>query len=173
MACPTNETLILHHDGELSARERAVVDAHLSTCATCKAVLSGLSAVSTLTRDALDAELDAVSFAGFTQRVMHGIEEERPVALGERVRVWLEEFMANRRRVWVPALAMAVALAMFGGFWELRPPPAPPEFGGSSVVSINAGPSAIVFDIPSQDGLSSTAVVWVNDEEPAEGGSGT
>jgi anti-sigma factor RsiW len=172
VVCPTNETLILHDDGELSAGERVAIDAHLCTCATCDAVLSGLRAVSSLTRGALDAELAEVSFAGFTQRVMHGIEEERPVALVERVRVWLEEFVANRRRVWVPAVAFAVVLALLGGFWELRPPP-PPEPGGSSVVSIRAEASAIVFDIPSQDGLSSTAVVWVNDEEPAEGGSGT
>lgn len=172
MAHPTNETLILHHDGELGARDRAVVDAHLSTCATCKAVLAGLSAMSAFTQDALEAELDAVNFGGFSQRVMRGIQQERPVALGERVRVWFEEFMANRRRVWVPALALALVLVSFGGFWELRPPPPAPEPGGSSVVSINAD-AAIVFDIPSQDGLSSTAVVWVNDEEPAEGGSGT
>lgn len=173
MACPTNETLILHHDGELPARERAAIEAHRRSCATCDAALTGLSFARSLTRDALEAELAEVSFAGFTQRVMRGIEVERPVALGERVRVWVEEFMANRRRVWVPAVAFAVLLAMLGGFYELRPAPAPPEVGGSSVVSIRAGTSAIVFDIPSQDGLSSTAVVWVNDEDPAEGGSGT
>lgn len=173
MACPTNETLILFHDGESSARERASLESHVRSCARCTAVLEGLSAVSALTRDAVEAELEEVNFGGLTARVMRGIETERPVALRERVRVWLEEFVANRRRVWVPAVAFAVVLAMLGGFWEMRPAAVPPDPGGSSVVSIRATSSAIVFDIPSKDGLSSTAVVWVNDEEETAGGSGT
>jgi anti-sigma factor RsiW len=173
VGCPTNETLILHHDGELSARDRAVVEAHLPSCHACTNALAGLTSFSALTKGAIDDELDAVSFAGFTQRVMLGIEAERPVALGERIRVWLEEFIANRRRVWVPAAAFALIIAMLGGFWQTRPEPLPPEPGGSAVVSIDASASAIVFDIPSQDGLSSTAVVWVNDEDPSDGGSGT
>ena len=173
MTCPSNETLILLHDGELSARERASVDAHVRSCATCAPILAAMSAVRTLTKDAIEAELEQVSFAWLTARVMVGIGVERPVALGERIRVWLEEFVTNRRRVWVPAMAFSVLLAMLGGFYEMQPQPAPPDPGGSSVVSIRGTSAAIVFDIPSQDGLSSTAVVWVNDDEEPVGGSGT
>jgi hypothetical protein len=127
-----------------------------------------------LIREATLAELEPVIFEGLAQRVMAGIEEERPVPLGERVRLWIEEFLEHRRRVWVPAMAFALLLVVAGGVWQLQPPVPPPEPGGSAVVSIRAGgESAIVFDIPSQDGLSSTAVVWVNDDAPSDGGSGT
>jgi anti-sigma factor RsiW len=173
VACPTNETLILHHDGELSPRRRAAVETHVRSCASCEAVLQGLTAQGGLAREAIEAELEQVSFAGLTQRVMRGIEIERPVALRDRVLVWIEEFFEHRRRVWVPVVAAVAVLAMFGGLWGSQAPPAPPEPGGSAVLSIRATSAAIVFDIPSQDGLSSTAVVWVNDEDAPEGGSGS
>lgn len=174
MSCPDDTTLMLLHDGELPARTKAALDPHLRTCERCRAVLDGLAMQRALTCEAIEAELEPVAFAGFAQRVMAGIEVERPVPLGERVRLWLEEFFEHRRRVWVPAAAFALVLVVAGGIWQLQPPAPLPEPGGSSVVSIRAGSeSAIVFDIPSQDGLSSTAVVWVNDEAPSDGGSGT
>jgi anti-sigma factor RsiW len=173
VTCPTHEMLSLLHDGELSARERAALEPHLRSCARCAEVLQSLSALTMLTRSAFEAELAQVSFAGLTARVMHEIEAERPVAIRERVRVWFEEFMANRRRVWVPAMALALVVVVLGGLYELQPAATPPEPGGSAVVSISADTPAIVFDIPSQDGLSSTAVVWVNDEPSSAGGSGT
>jgi anti-sigma factor RsiW len=173
VACPSTETLILHHDGELSSRQRQALETHVRSCANCAASLKSLAEQRALAREAIEADLEQVSFAGLTQRVMRGIEVERPVALRDRVRVWIEEFVEHRRRVWVPALAAAAVLAMLGGFWGGQPSMAPPEPGGSAVLSIRATSAAIVFDIPSQDGLSSTAVVWVNDEEPEEGGSGT
>ena len=174
MSCPTHETLIHMHDGELSSRQRAALEPHLRSCQSCRAVLDGLAMQRALTCEAIDAELDAVSLDGFSQGVMRALDTERPVALRERLRLWLEEFLEHRRHVWVPAVACAIVLVVAGGVWEMQPAAPQPELAGSSVVSISAGAaSAIVFDIPSEDGLSSTAVVWVNDESASDGGSGT
>ena len=176
MSCPDTDDLILLYDGELSARKRAALEPHLRSCERCTAVLDGLAMQSALTSEAIEAELESMApqFAALTQRVMGGIGVERPVPLGERVRLWLEEFIEHRRRVWVPAVAFALVLVVAGGAWQLRPAAPLPVPAGSAVVSIRAGDeAAIVFDIPSQDGLSSTAVVWVNDDSPSDGGSGT
>ena len=42
MGCLTDDTLLAHFEGALSAREAVEVDAHLSTCATCARLLSRL-----------------------------------------------------------------------------------------------------------------------------------
>jgi anti-sigma factor RsiW len=175
---PTIGTLMLLADGEASGRAAEDAHRHLEACGACRSSLTEIQAQRALARDAIEASLDPVSFLGFSARVMRAIADERPVGLRERLGVWMREFFAHRRRVWVPGLALATAVVLatlvFGlgsrpGSW----PTEGPEMGGSSVVSIRAASSAIVFDIPSADGLSSTAVVWVNDEDTAPGGSGS
>ncbi|MBI2895409.1 MAG: hypothetical protein HYY06_17775 [Deltaproteobacteria bacterium] len=173
MSHPTIETLMLLADGEKIGRSGTQVHLHLESCAACGQLLAEIERERALARDAIEASMATVSFEGFAARVMRSIEAERPTPVRERLAVWLREFLQHRRRVWMPAAAMATAAVLAFGFLALQAPPPPPEPGGSSVVSIRAASSAIVFDIPSQDGLSSTAVVWINDDAPEEGGSGS
>jgi hypothetical protein len=84
-------------DDELSARERAEVEAHLAGCASCAALLARMRAVEDAARS-LPAEAPAGYFDG----------------LPERVRARIEARRASRRRLpsWAWAAAAAVLLAV-------------------------------------------------------------
>jgi hypothetical protein len=122
-----------------------------------------------LTRDALLAAAEEVSFEKMQAEIATAIAVERPLGLGDRAKAWLGEFFRYRRPVWIPAGALAAAaiVAVF-----LAPGGEAQAMGSSHVLGVaSAGGTPIVFDVENQDGATSTGIVWITDSgDGQEGG---
>jgi anti-sigma factor RsiW len=128
-ACKSFQMLLSAYvDGEVSARERAQVEMHLSGCAECRDRAQDLRALSEAVAEQLDACAESVDFASFADQVMRRVTPERPGLL-ERLRVAWSEILTYHRIALVSSLATAaVTLAIAVPVaWQLASQSASPE----------------------------------------------
>ena len=94
--------------GELAVGEARALEAHLATCARCRALAADLAATDGMVSGALLARANARDFSGFADEVMASVERaERPGLLG-----WLRRHRAATAAALVPALA-ALAVIVY------------------------------------------------------------
>jgi hypothetical protein len=187
MARVTRDELARFRDGELSASERKRVEEALRTApAEDRAQLERLDKLGDLLHVMHEEQASRVSFDGFGERVAAGIRSIAKPGLGERLGVWLAEFFAHRRAVWIPAASLVgaaaavllmlplvrgpqqsvpVPQAVAGGIWSASTDgarvPAIPR--GSEAVLASGGQGAgLAFEVPNERG-ELIGVVWVND----------
>jgi anti-sigma factor RsiW len=155
-------------DAELSVGEARRAREHLGGCAACDAAFQVGEAMRSLTRDALLAAAEDVSFEAMQARIATRIAVERPLGFGDRATLWLSEFFRYRRPVWIPAGALAAAAIVLA---VLAPGGEAQAMGSSRVLSVASPAGApIVFDVENQDGATSTGIVWITDAGGQEGG---
>lgn len=170
MRHPDSKELQRFVDGELNRRHARKISAHLDECPECTEAVEAIRGTGDLLRLAFDQTIDDAELDGFADRVMEGIELDKPVPVTERVRVWFSEVFKHRRKFWAPPLALAGAAAaallivVFVG--EEMPNRDLP--GGSTVLSVSFGNSVdgTVFELEDKDG-STTAVIWVDESKSA------
>ena len=105
-----NEKLLArYYDGELSPKKARQVEQLLQQSPEHQESLRKMARIGDLLRMANEETVDRVSFEGFAERVEAGIAEERASSLSEKLKVWLQEFAAYRKPVWVPAAVLVVA----------------------------------------------------------------
>ncbi len=153
-------------DAELSAGDEREAQGHLRSCKDCEGAHQVGLAMQGLTREALLAVAADVSFEKMQAEIATAIAVERPLGWGDRFKVWMGEFFQYRRPVWVPAGALAavavIVIAMFPGT-EAQ------AMGSSRVLSVaTSADPAVVFDVQSDDGTTSTGIVWITDSGDGE-----
>jgi anti-sigma factor RsiW len=97
-------------DDELSAPDRAAVEAHLRECAKCPERLADLKATQAAMSAYFTAQAEAADFSGFSAKVMHQIRKE-PMGLGQRTRLWWAETMAYHSTAIYSGMGAAMAAA--------------------------------------------------------------
>lgn len=185
MARPTEELLQRYHDGELDESERRSVEASLAESPEARRTLDRIQRLGELLRVMNEEESAAVSFEGFEQRVMNGLDRGEPPGFGERTRVWWSEFFEHRKVVWIPTAAVVAAAACVmlvlavamptppashgagpvadDGFVVRGYAPEHPPTWGSSIVSVNFGSgSGFTTSVVNEQG-EALGVVWINE----------
>jgi anti-sigma factor RsiW len=188
MARVTRDELARYRDGELSASERKRVEEALRTApAEDRAHLEKLDKLGDLLRVMHEEQVSRVSFDGFAARVAEGVRATEKPGFGERLGVWLAEFFAHRRAVWIPAASLVGAAAAVllvlplvrgpqqsvplpqaaaGGTWQAgydvaQAMPAVPH-GSEAVLASGGQIAGLAFKVPNERG-ELIGVVWVND----------
>lgn len=177
------KTLAQYYDGELGEAETAAVKKLLDASPTDAELLRRMENLSEMFQLMAKENLESVSFDGFDKRVWNAIRlEKTPVPVMERLGVWTREFLAHRKRVWIPSVsfagaACAVLLAL--GLFHSGPDRAPlmpaqnspatwqasaPTSSLSSTVEVkNETDLAITkYNLRTENGQQ-IAVVWINE----------
>lgn len=140
-------------DGALDEGASRSAAAHVAACATCRREADGLRRLRTMLRASVDAP--EPDWTGFWPAVVRGIEEGRHRQPVRAPRSW--------RLGWSPPRlafgALAVALLVSVGVWQLAPGPAQSEAGVmvSSAATEDPHATLMVYSTPERD----VAVVWV------------
>jgi len=120
----SNEWLALYYDGELDAKRREQVEAHLSTCTACQRELAALKALSgALAVDRLAADTLTSRSARFAWRELELRLPERAVAASPLLK-WLPGMGLLMANVMVQFIAVVgVAVMLVGGrlAWIAQP----------------------------------------------------
>ncbi|MBM4318502.1 MAG: hypothetical protein FJ125_00725 [Deltaproteobacteria bacterium] len=129
-----SELIERFHDGELSKKERARVEAHLEGCAGCRGYLARLAGMGRLVglpaQDAL-SRVPAARLEAMWTRVAARLREEAEPSLRERLSSGWERFWAAHRWT-VIAAAGAACLTLLVAWPLLRSMPGPGGGGGGT-----------------------------------------
>jgi anti-sigma factor RsiW len=161
-----NKELQRYFDGDLGRRRAERVRRQLESSPEDRERLTNLKAMRGLLRDSSSAAAEEPSFDRLWAGIQSGIEEQRPISFGEKLRLWLRQY-----GLVAASAAAAVILALF----LLQPFFGDPSQAGRNdceVESLDADPGAVstIFTIPGQDGR--TTVIWISDtpgDAPPEG----
>jgi anti-sigma factor RsiW len=96
-------------EGELTPGESKTLAAHLSACASCRALAADLAATDGLVREALMARANARDFAPFVDEVMDRIG---PAAAAPGVAQWWRWLSGHRRAAAAALVPVLAALAL-------------------------------------------------------------
>ncbi len=162
-----NKELQRYFDGELSRRRAERVRRQLESSPEDQQRLENLGTMRGLLRDSSAAASDSPSFDRLWAGIQTGLEKQRPLSFGEKLRLWLRQY-----GLVAASAAAAVILALF----LLQPFFGDPPQAGSNdceVESLDADPGAVstIFTIYSPDKDGRTTVIWISDApgEPPEG----
>ena len=150
-------------DGELTAAESAVVRAHVSGCARCRAAQQTFETLDRALRDVLVAAAPRIEFAPFWRGLERRIHEKTPwyKEVGQRVRSGL---MPPRTSWAIPAVIVLVLAAFsydsYFPFWRSRN-------NLATVDSIDAHGRSVAL---LREDESKTTVIWLyqNQEDDDE-----
>jgi len=152
-------------DGELSPKERMLVERHVASCKESADEVADMRALSKLVRTSMEEAAEEEAWAGFPDKVMGQLLPERlPLLL--RLRLWLSEVFTYQRG-WVVAGSFAVALACLGMvMWTSSTEPAGYASPHLSIKTVSAKGAALKTIITHTE--TGDAVIWVVEETPPE-----
>jgi anti-sigma factor RsiW len=158
-------------DGELSAQDRAQVEAHLQVSKTASALVADLRAGDALMRHAIDMQADGVDFKAFNENVMSRVSPMK-LPLLERMKVSLSELFKYQRGPMVAAFAGAAAAAVLAiplGMKLVTPAGYGAEKMTVQAVSMESDPSVAVKPVVMET-AEGDAVIWVVENDKKDGG---
>ena len=110
-SCP-GELLERYFDGEVTGEERSLVGGHLSNCQTCQDALKSMEGLRHLIKAPVDELDQKENFYWVWQKIEREIQSKEKSAWKETIWRWLDAMPMLRKRVWVPAAAMIVAILL-------------------------------------------------------------
>ena len=110
-SCPT-KLLERYFDGEATGEEKRLVEDHLSCCQTCQDALKSMEGLRLLIKTPVDEIEQAENFYRVWQKIEKEIRSEEKPGWKKSIRHWLDLAPLLRKRVWVPAVAAAVAIIL-------------------------------------------------------------
>jgi len=108
--------------GEISARDRELVEFHLARCGDCRAALAALRYMTPLIRSSEAPMLEEEFWRRQRQSVMRRIRREPPTARASWSRRPCSPAVPGRRRPWVAWAPVLAAATTALGIVVLRPP---------------------------------------------------
>ena len=174
-SCKKIELLIEPYlDDELSQSKKEKVEQHLQACEECQLALEALKLQGGLLREQVEAEADKVDFAGFEDRVMARIREEKPPSFSERAGAWIREVAYYYRAVWITSaatalllLAILIPLLSQDSGTVIEPDTKVAEADNEVIIDSMeyAGQRSMIFTVSKNN----TTVIWLYDFDRAEG----
>lgn len=107
-----SQLLERYFDRQATDEERSLVESHLPICATCRASLKGLEGLRIALKKPVDEALKQETFPWVWEKIEKGIQIQEKPSWWESFRSWLDLSPFLRKKVWIPAAATAVLLAL-------------------------------------------------------------
>ena len=160
MSANDDRNLQRYFDGELSPRQARKVNQRLKQSPEDRDRLASLRSMRSMLREAHEDMVEEPSFDNLWAEVEAGIEEQRPLPLGERIWTWLR----RHGMVLAPAAAaMVVVVLLLAPFGEQ-----PVARNDCEIETLEVGQDAVstIFTIDDPEETGETTVIWLtsNDE---------
>jgi anti-sigma factor RsiW len=152
-------------DGEATDHERDLVANHLRECQACQAELNSMKGLHTLIATPVEEAARQEDFPWIWQKIERRIQTQEKSSRLQSLRQWLSLSPFLRRRVWVPALAVALlVVAVVPFLMKVTPSPS----AASVVVYVESQTNNVmVYERETDQGAEAAVVIWVF-EEPEE-----
>jgi anti-sigma factor RsiW len=99
-----------YHDREGTDPERSLVESHLSQCSACRNLVMEMEELGNLMKGPIEEATEKEDLHRVWQKVQREIGQRERLTWWESLRSWLDVSPLFRKRVWVPALAVAMVI---------------------------------------------------------------
>ena len=151
-------------DGETADHEREIVENHLRECQACQAELNSLKALHALVATPVEEAARQEDFPWVWQKIERRIQAQEKRSRLQSLREWLSLSPLLRRRVWVPALAVALLLVVATPFLMKI---TSSTSAASVVVYVESQTNNFMIYEPETE-QETVAVIWLFDEPDEE-----
>jgi anti-sigma factor RsiW len=107
-----SQLLERYFDRQATDEERSLVERHLPICPTCHERLRMLEGLRKAIKVPVDEALKEETFPWVWEKIERGIRLEKKPSWQESFRSWLDLSPLLRKKVWIPAVATAIVLAL-------------------------------------------------------------
>lgn len=118
-----SQLLEKYFDRQATDEERSLVERHLPICRTCRETLRTFEGLKEAIKNPVDEALRQETFPWVWEKIEKGICLEKRPSRREFVRSWIDLSPLLRKKVWIPAAATAVLLALVTPYLLLKKPP--------------------------------------------------
>jgi len=101
-----------YFDQEATSKERALVEAHLAGCPACQDALKWMGHCRDSLKVPIETALQKEDFERSWQNIRREIQIREKSSWRESIQSWLELSGLFRKKVWVPAVAVAAILVL-------------------------------------------------------------
>jgi hypothetical protein len=108
-----SQLLERYFDRQATDQERSLVERHLPVCQTCHERLRGFEGLRKAIKIPVDEALKEETFPWVWEKIERGIRLQKKPFWQKSVRSWLDLSPLFRKKVWIPAVAMAIVLLFF------------------------------------------------------------
>jgi anti-sigma factor RsiW len=157
-----SELLEKYFDQEVTDEEKSLVDAHLVDCQACRDLLRSMEKMRDLVKAPVEEASGKEDFQWVWQKVERGLRREEKPAFWETLQRWLQIPPLSKKRVWIPAAAMAMILLITLSLFFKKNP----SYQSVSVVEYIESDTNNVMVYESED--SKVTVIWLFDETEME-----
>lgn len=157
-----SELLERYFDQEVTDEERSLVDSHLVDCHPCRDLLSSMEKMRDLVKAPVEEAVQEEGFQWVWQKIERGIREGERPTFWETLQPWLQISPLLRRKVWIPAAAMAMILLVTLPLLFKKNP----SYQSASVVEYIESETNNVMVYESED--SKVTVIWLFEEPEME-----
>jgi anti-sigma factor RsiW len=156
-----------YFDGEVTNKEKLLVEGHLQDCQVCRDALKSMEDLRVFIKTPIEEAVEKEDFPWVWQKIEREIRSQEKLTWWQSLRSWLGVSPFLRKKVWVPAVATLVVLLFITGQIIFRKTPSYPdssvveyvESGTNNVMIYNLEKAKItviwVFDEPEKDQTSS------------------
>lgn len=153
-----------YFDREVTGEERSLVEGHLGDCPACQEALERMEELGEAIRGPVEEAAEKENFQWVWQKIEREIRAKESVSGWESLRLWLDLSPLFKKRVWIPAVAMAMLILVTVPFFFKKTPSLP----GPSVVEYIESQTFNVMVYESEK--AKVTVIWLF-EEPEKGSS--
>ena len=107
-----SQLLERYFDRQATDEERSLVERHLPGCPTCHERLRGFEGLRKAIKTPVDEALKEETFPWVWEKIEREIRLEKKPFWQKSVRSWLDLSPLLRKKVWIPAVATAIVLAL-------------------------------------------------------------
>ena len=145
-----------YFDRDVTDQEKRFVEDHLQDCQACQDELRSLEELQTLLKAPVDEAARQEDFAWVWQKIEREIQAREKPSWRESIRAWLGLFFPSRRRVLIPAVAVALLIIAITSPLFFKETPS--QLDSSVVVYLESDTNNVMVYEPEKENVT---VIWL------------
>jgi hypothetical protein len=145
-----------YFDGEVTDKEKHLVEGHLHDCPICRDALKSMEDLRVFIKTPVEEAAEKEDFPWVWQKIEREIRSQEKLTWWQSLRSWFDVSPLFRKKVWIPAAATLVVLFLITGQIIFKKAPSYP---GASVVEYveSETNNVMIYDLEK----AKVTVIWV------------